>query len=45
MTTGEMAEAVSPFITKEDFIMEGPMDRLFGHSAFDFNHDGKIDAA
>ncbi len=25
--------------------MEGPMDRLFGHSAFDFNHDGKIDAA
>jgi hypothetical protein len=25
--------------------MEGPMDRLFGHSAFDFNNDGKIDAA
>lgn len=25
--------------------MEGPMDRLFGHSAFDLNHDGKIDAA
>ena len=45
MTTGEMAEAVSPFITKEDFIMEGPMDRLFGHSAFDLNRDGKIDGA
>ena len=25
--------------------MRGPMDRLFGHSAFDFNHDGKINAA
>ena len=25
--------------------MTGPLDRLFGHSAFDFNHDGKIDAA
>ncbi|MBR4668308.1 MAG: hypothetical protein IKO76_06085 [Butyrivibrio sp.] len=25
--------------------MEGPRDRLFGHSAFDLNHDGKIDAA
>ncbi len=25
--------------------MEGPMDRLFGHSAFDFDHDGNIDAA
>ena len=45
MTTGEMAEAVSPFITKEDFIMEGPMDRLFGHSAFDLNRDGKISGA
>ena len=22
--------------------MIGPMDRLFGHSAFDLNHDGKI---
>ncbi len=22
--------------------MEGPMDRLFGHSAFDLNRDGKI---
>ncbi len=25
--------------------MEGPMDRLFGHSAFDLNRDGKIDGA
>ena len=25
--------------------MTGPMDKMFGHSAFDFNHDGKIDAA
>lgn len=25
--------------------MAGPRDRMFGHSAFDFNHDGKIDAA
>ncbi len=25
--------------------MEGPMDRLFGHSAFDLNRDGKISGA
>ena len=25
--------------------MTGPMDRLFGHSAFDLNRDGKIDGA
>lgn len=25
--------------------MIGPRDRLYGHTAFDFNHDGKIDAA
>ena len=25
--------------------MTGPMDRLFGNSAFDLNRDGKIDAA
>ncbi len=25
--------------------MQGPFDKMFGHSAFDFNHDGKIDAA
>ena len=25
--------------------MEGPMDRLFGYSAFDLNRDGKIDGA
>ena len=25
--------------------MEGPMDRLFGHSVFDLNRDGKIDGA
>ncbi len=25
--------------------MTGPMDKLFGHTAFDFNDDGKIDAA
>ena len=25
--------------------MEGPMDRLFGHSTFDLNRDGKIDGA
>ena len=25
--------------------MTGPLDRVFGHSAFDFNNDGKIDAA
>ncbi len=25
--------------------MAGPMDRLFGHTAFDLNHDGKINAA
>ena len=24
--------------------MKGPMDKLFGHHAFDFDHDGKIDA-
>ena len=25
--------------------MTGPMDRLFGHSAFDLNRDSKIDGA
>ena len=25
--------------------MTGPMDRLFGNTAFDLNRDGKIDAA
>ena len=25
--------------------MEGPMDRFFGHSAFDLNRDGKISGA
>ena len=25
--------------------MTGPMDRLFGHSAFDLNRDGKISGA
>ena len=25
--------------------MRGPLDRLFGHTPFDFNHDGKIDAS
>ena len=25
--------------------MTGPRDRLYGHTAFDLNHDGKIDAA
>jgi len=25
--------------------MVGPRERLFGHSAFGFNNDGKIDAA
>ncbi len=29
----------------EDKNMTGPMDKLFGHTAFDFNDDGKIDAA
>ena len=24
--------------------MRGPLDRLFGHTPFDFNHDGRIDA-
>ena len=30
---------------REDTDMEGPMDRLFGHTAFDLNNDGKIDGA
>ncbi len=25
--------------------MEGPMDKMFGHSAFDLNNDGKISGA
>lgn len=25
--------------------MSGPMDKMFGHTAFDFNHDGNINAA
>ena len=40
-----MKNKLFPFYFKEDTNMTGPMDRLFGHSAFDLNRDGKISGA
>ena len=40
-----MKNKLFPFYYKEEKDMAGPMDRLFGHSAFDLNRDGKISGA